>query len=187
MKRRAGDKISAWRHFSDTLPLLLLVFLFGILIVLGSFIDSNSYSLNTSIRPSSQPSLLVAFVMKVLTWTWSNIALLACLAALIGEFGRVALTKATIALNPRAALIRGFFVFLVVLGGQLVLVGKISTGSVGADNIRQEYYLRVAGFVSLLGFLVGYRPRLFLEILRRMQLLASKGNLKEETSDKEDE
>jgi hypothetical protein len=174
MRESAGNRTSPWGYFFEAIPLLLLVFLFVTLFVLGSFVDSSSYSLKTINRAGDQPSILIAFFMIVLTWTWSNIALLACLSALIGELGRVALANSRLPLNPKGAFTRGFFIFLAVLGGQLILVGKISTEATQDFHIRQDYYIRVAGFVSLLGFLVGYRPQFFLEMLRRMQLLFSK-------------
>lgn len=65
--------------------------------------------------------------------------------------------------NPYvSAVIRGFFVFLVLLSGVLILLEKLF------DSPTQEQYLRLAGFVSLLSFLVGYNPHLFARLLKRI-------------------
>lgn len=103
-------------------------------------------------------------------YTLSNVALLCCLSSLLGAFGR----RAKLVLqdeeervggagNPYvSAMIRGFFMYLVLLSGVLILLEK------PFSDPSQEQYLRLAGFISLLSFMVGYNPHLFSRLLTRI-------------------
>lgn len=155
--RRKTAKRSLWWYFLEAVPLLILAAIFVTLLVLGYFIDSSSYSL--------EPPRPAAFAMKVLTWTWSNVALLSCLAALIGELLRLSQSDVQALPNPKAALARGFFIFLVALAGELIILGEIRLGLSEDYQVRQDAYFRIASSVSFLGFLVGFKPNFFLELL----------------------
>ncbi len=60
--------------------------------------------------------------LSILQWRWTNVVLLAVVASLIGEYGRDASQRKS-TLNFRAALARGFYVFLITLTGQVVIAG----------------------------------------------------------------
>jgi len=135
--------------------------LFLALFVIASFIDSMAFSLSLTNRDGGQLVWPLAVLMKILTWTWSNVAFLAILASLIGEYGRVASSRSA-TLNYRGATARGFFVFLAALGSQLVVTGNIPTQE------PQGAYFRIAGFVALSGFMAGYSPRYFRGLLEKL-------------------
>lgn len=113
--------------------------------------------------------LLVAWLVVVTCYTLPNVALLCCSASLLGAAGRRARLERGeepeddgISSPYVSAVIRGFFVFLVLLSGVLILLEK------PFDAPSAEQYLRLAGFVSLLSFLVGYNPHLFARLLKRI-------------------
>ena len=63
-----------------------------------------------------------------------------------------------------AALVRGFFIFLFFIAGQLIITGAISTPG-GAQSTSPDDYTRLAGICSLLAFSVGFKPQIFHDFL----------------------
>src|SRR5205085_9784850 len=62
--------------------------------------------------------------------------------------------------NPYvAAFIRGFFAYLFLISGLLLLDDQPFTNPAAAQ------YVRLAGFLSLLSFVISYQPRLFNTLL----------------------
>ena len=61
-----------------------------------------------------------------------------------------------------SGVIRGFFMFLLVLSGTLVLSDQ------KYDDISIEQYLKLTGLVSILSFAIGYDPRLFVVFFERV-------------------
>ena len=121
----------------------------------------------------------------VVTWTWSNILGLCCFASLVGEYGREAMSKRVFTPNPQAALVRGFFIFLAMAAGQLVIVGTISLpptltqDGVSADAphiVSAAQYFRIATFCSFLGFFVGFSPRVYTSLLNKVERMAGEEN-----------
>lgn len=96
---------------------------------------------------------LLLLPMAIILWGWSNIAILAVLASLTGEVGR----------SPRPNLAggaaRGFFVFLMAIGGQLIYIWGHSAPAFHFPD--QQTYFRLAGLTSFIAFLVGWRPETF--------------------------
>ena len=117
----------------------------------------------------------------VFSWTWSNIMGLCCFASLVGEYGREAMTRHQFIPNPQAALVRGFFIFLAMAAGQLVIVGTISLPPTLAENgagadaphlVSAAQYFRIATFCSFLAFFVGFSPKVFTSLLNKIERMA---------------
>jgi len=108
-------------------------------------------------------------------YTFTNIAALCCLSAVIGAIGRSARIDDVERNDPAtdlrtlciSAVIRGFFMFVVILSGTLVLSDQ------KFDNISIEQYLKLTGLVSLLSFAIGYDPRLFVTFFERVSQLTN--------------
>ncbi len=105
------------------------------------------------------------------TFTLTNVAILCCLASLLGAVGRrlrLGFSRQESdarddAANPyTAAVVAGFFVYLVAISGILVLVEQPFSA------LSPERYVRLAGLISLLSFLVGYSPRMLSQFLGRV-------------------
>jgi hypothetical protein len=79
-------------------------------------------------------------------------------------------------------MVRGFFIFLAMATGQLVIVGTISlppslieNGGMATDPsvVSPGQYFRIATFCSFLSFFVGYKPSLFTSFLSRVERFAA--------------
>lgn len=117
----------------------------------------------------------------VFTWTWSNILFLSCFASLVGEYGREAISKHKLTPHPQVALVRAFFVFLALVTGQLVIVGTISLPPSLIEEavtpkdpsvVNPAQYFRIATFCSFLNMLIGFSPRMFTNILNKVEALS---------------
>lgn len=93
---------------------------------------------------------LLLLPMAIILWGWSNIAILAVLASLTGEVGRSSKP------NLAGGAARGFFVFLMAIGGQLIYIWGHSEPAFHFPD--QQTYFRLAGLTSFVSFLVGWRP-----------------------------
>jgi hypothetical protein len=113
-------------------------------------------------------TMLVLASGKVLLWFLPvNVALICASAALLGAFGNRANLSDDAAPQPSqdnsnpyiSAMLRGFFVYLIMISGLLLLdVNPFADPSPGQ-------YIRLAGFLSLFGFVLSYQPRLFRQII----------------------
>ena len=82
--------------------------------------------------------------------------------------------------NPYiSALIRGFFVYLVLLSGTVVFGSQI------IENPSSLGYVRTAGVFSLFSFMVNYNPELFSKVISRSAKIIAYG-AKDEKADKTD-
>lgn len=151
---------------------LVGVLFFGWLAVFtaGVTIDSSPYREQLA-DPFSLGLLdfLKAFFLTLTCYTLTNIAILVSFAALLGPLGRRARLGVSTTQEPDmdlqdpyfSAVIRGFFVYLVLLSGTIVL------GSDAISNPGPIPYIRTAGVFSLFSFLVNYNPHLFSKVLSR--------------------
>lgn len=102
--------------------------------------------------------------------TVTNTALLCCVSAFLGALGlRVAGGKAGEADGGGdrrdayvAAVTRGFFIFLIIQSGSIILSDQAFT------DLTLEKYIRLAGLSSLLSFTVGYSPDVFRQLMDRV-------------------
>ena len=119
----------------------------------------------------------MSFLQKITTWfvivicyTPTNIAILCCLAGLLGTAGdQVKLGPDSGKHTPKdnthpllSGLIRGFCIYLVVISGTLLLTPLPFTAP------TLDTYIRLAGLVSLLGFVASYDPGLFATGLKKL-------------------
>jgi hypothetical protein len=102
--------------------------------------------------------IVVLFAFLPLNLVW-----LCAVSSLLGAFGnRANLTNDRAGRKLRdndnpylAALIRGFFAYLFLISGLLLLDDQPFTNPAAAQ------YVRLAGFLSLLSFVISYQPRFF--------------------------
>lgn len=96
-----------------------------------------------------------------------NLALLCTVAAVLGAFGSVAnLESDQVGYSGRdrtnpyiSALLRGFFVYLIMISGLLLLDHE------PFSNPGPEQYIRLAGLLSMVAFMVNYNPQVFNRLL----------------------
>lgn len=115
------------------------------------------------VQASDARSLIVAFGVVLLWFTPVNLALVSASAGVLGSFGNLAnLDEERRSRHMRetsnpylAALLRGFFAYLFMISGLLLL--DLNPFA----NLSPGQYIRLAGFLSILSFVINYHPRLF--------------------------
>jgi len=161
------------------LKMTFLIILWLVIFIVGYHVDSGSF--RTPLRAVKGHDLLelntLGLVLgSIFTWTWSNCLLLCCLAAVVGDIGRhvsgnhqegsgLSLNRVAVLTEYRPALSRAFFVFILVLSGQLILSGGIVEVSRAIEPTDSGRYFRIASSISFLGFMAGYNPEFFLNLL----------------------
>lgn len=136
--------------------------------LIGTLVDSAPYRARFAAFEGGFGGTIESGVLVLCTYTLTNVAILCLLACLLGASAAQAQLGADAEREAdqdhtaprRSALLRGFLVYLCLLAGVLVF---------GEDPVvaTQKQYVRLAGFISLLGFLLSYRPQLFGRLLRR--------------------
>ncbi|MGH8563827.1 MAG: hypothetical protein ACREXW_06935 [Gammaproteobacteria bacterium] len=151
------------------------VLLWLALLVLGLTVDSKPY--RAALLTGFDPILLI---QVALFYTPINVALLTCLAGLIGgissnltfhpatppaETAAAEMHRALVRTeNPFASLLRSFVVYLLFIAGIAI------TTDAPFSNPTADQYMRIAGLLSLIGFVVGYDPSTFNGLLRRVPM-----------------
>lgn len=159
--------------------LLLWVLVFGT----GIIVDSLPYRLTASptnpalLRAAQERELMTvspleisafkAWIVILVSYTPTNLAILCAVSGLVGTLGRRATLHHQSGLEPDldlvnpylSSLLRGFFVYLVLVSGALLLIEDPFA------NPSPQQYLRLAGFVSLLSFITNYNPTIFARLL----------------------
>lgn len=141
------------------LVLWLIVFIAGVT-------QDSSAALHSLYRSFFSTSLVVF----IIAWAWTNILFLSCIASVVGELGRTLGDDASV-VRVGFAIARGFFVYLVLISGQLVLAGSLtgSEGGVPTFSVNQGLYFRAGILASLVSFAAGYNPGLFLAIIKKVE------------------
>lgn len=162
------------------------VWLFG----LGLFIDSGQFLTSVKEGPAGWDKAS-DMLSAILTYTVTNVAILACLSGLLGglashiiyetiqqkkpqlpaadasvppapgEDGTDTFENGYLTENPVGSMLRSFSVFLAFIAGTYIFADK------PFSSPSPEQYARVAGSVSLVSFLVGYDPTIFSSMLKR--------------------
>jgi hypothetical protein len=152
-----------------------------VLFSLGMLIDSSQYrtTLTTDFT-------WFKFIMTMLTFTPSNIAVLCLVSAFTGGCASLlVITKAKKALgldendgksnsqiymseNPFSSMLRGILVFFAFLAGVFV------TSSNALSAPTPQAYTQAAGVVSMLAFLVGYDPTMFRTLINISEKIRGK-------------
>lgn len=172
-------------------PLLATEVVFGLICIglwltlftAGTFVSTEKFRQMIG-NPNDTPVGRLAFAwFVVLTcYTFSNAALLSCLSSVIGKFSRRSLAYEVASLQqlpsapePRlrevlvmysVAIARGWVIFLMLGAGLLIL----TTDAIA--NPKQGDYIRLAGTISVIGFLAGYDADLFKKLLDRVAMLS---------------
>jgi hypothetical protein len=158
-----------------TLVIALAAWVF--FLAVGIFVNSGPYRdaiANPQVRLGPWDAI-AAWTAAISAYTFTNIAILTVLASLLGAGGRrfesLVLHKTDAREGPRhpyaSAILRGFFVYLLALSGLMFFVENVfKTIAVSADS-----YIRLAGVVSLLSFLIGFSPEMFARLLNRIATL----------------
>ncbi|MGK7890528.1 MAG: hypothetical protein AB4042_14450 [Leptolyngbyaceae cyanobacterium] len=119
-------------------------------------------------------------VLVFLSWSITNIGLASCVSSMLGVAAqridfldekktRIATTSTVSIMNLYVgALLRGFIVYLLFLGGLLVF-------DLQAFELNHQFtlpeYIRLVASISLFSFLVGLRPQILAGIVQRGDLL----------------
>ena len=134
------------------------ILLFGV----GILIDTAPYRAALAATPTLRGSVVVIFCYLPLNLVW-----LCAAASALGAFGnRANLTNDRAGWKLRdnnspyvAAVIRGFFAYLFLISGLLLLDDQPFTNPAAAQ------YVRLAGFLSLVSFVISYQPRFFNKLI----------------------
>ena len=122
-------------------------------------------SREATLVPVGLTVVLTAWVITILFYTPLNLAFISAAAGVLGSLGSLVdlnedreLEAAVIAdrTNPLlSGLLRGMFVYLFVISGMLLFDDSPFSAT------SPDQYVRLAGFLSLFGFVVSYRPYIF--------------------------
>ncbi len=149
--------------------LYLALGLWVVIFVAGTLINSLPYRANVAALEGDLLQIALNGVIVIATFTYTNVAILCVLAGLLGTLGRQSQLGADAqreedidTVNPRSsAVLRGFLVYLGLIAGVLVFVDNPIAPT-------QTQYIRLAGLISLLSFVVNARPSMFGKLLCRM-------------------
>lgn len=159
--------------------LWLMVFVGGILVNSAPYrevISNHSFTTLSeataeSQMPQSKADIYVAWLVVILFYTPTNVAFLSMIAGLLGALSRIAKLHVKDKHEPElpsdlsnpliSGMLRGIFVYLLVISGVLL----INEAPFIAPT--QIQYIRLAGFISLLSFLLSYNPSRFRSFLAR--------------------
>lgn len=182
----SGSTAPGWRWQLRDSPLLLLsLFVAGLWLCIfaaGLSIPAAPYMSVLAEMHSSKPSLgaiASSGALVLFCSTTTNPGLLACLAGILGGLSNLAhidgrsndtgdASVTPLIIDCFAPMLRGFFLYLALLAGLLLLTTQAIT------NATQDQYVQLAGTVSVLAFMVGYDPDVFRKIMGRVNGWASK-------------
>jgi hypothetical protein len=159
----------------EALPLVALLVAYAVFLILGTFVHT------------TQLVHVREFFVLLTCWTWTNLLILCCLSSVIGEQGRRALFGKGPAPRVQAALVRGFLILLVVMAGQLVVLGTPAPSAVPGEMIHDKdlllnvclaHFVRLAAASSLLSLVVALQPDLIRVIINHILAGMVDGNNK---------
>lgn len=107
--------------------------------------------------------LIKSWFIVICFYTLSNVAMLCCLASIIGGIcsGNNDISFLKLATN-------GLFIYLILISGLLLL------GTSPFENLAQAQYTRLAGTSSLFSFMIGYNPKMLSRLISKIEDLAEK-------------
>lgn len=146
---------------------LLVVVIWLVVFCLGAFINTNP------LRQGLQEHFNLAdFFLIILAWIPTNIAFLSILAGLMGALCRGLLRKveegadltgaATKKNRAVGGSIAGFMFYMAFMAGAFVMMDQ------PFSNTTEAQYYRIAGSISFISFIAGFRPDTLRHILDRI-------------------
>jgi hypothetical protein len=146
---------------------LLVVIVWLAVFCLGAFIDTNP------LRQGLQQNFNIAdFLLILLAWIPTNIAFLSILAGLMGALGRGLLRKVEEGAGVEeksdkknravGGSIAGFMFYMAFMAGAFVMMDQPFT------NTTEAQYYRIAGSISFISFIAGFRPDTLRRILDKI-------------------
>lgn len=152
---------------------ILLIVVWLLFLALGNSLHSDDYQPQ---QADGVVSFLRLIFFYLVSWTWTNVGVLACVAAALGESGRDVQSDARS--DYRRALVNGFYAYLVITAGYLVSQGglnlvdqhpeikaKNGTPDEWTRSMAQFTYARIAITVSIASFIAGYAPNYIKNLL----------------------
>jgi hypothetical protein len=120
-----------------------------------------------TISTANVPGLLESWIVVLLWFLPLNLALLCAASGVLGAYGNRANLHDEETRRPPSdtsnpyisALLRGFFVYLIMISGLLLL------DDAPFSNPTPGQYIRLAGLLSLFSFVVNYNPTVFSKLL----------------------
>lgn len=175
-----NKKSESGLHPPDMLLLWVAMILWLLIFLIGTLINSKPYRDSFASFEGGVLEIIKNGLIVIFTYALTNIIFLCILSGMLGVLGNkaVLVPDALENLEPKditsprnSALIRCFIVYLTLISGVLILGNEPAITS-------QVQYVRLAGLISIIGFVVNYRPSSF------AQLLHSAGNLMMQPSNK---
>lgn len=134
---------------------LAIIFSWLVLYTGGIVIGTSGY--REVINNSNDLLVIIgSYLMILFFYTLSNVAILCCLASMIGGICRGSNSLLALAAN-------GLFIYLILISGLLLL------GTSPFDNLSQAQYTRLAGTSSLFAFVCGYNPGMLSKLVSRIE------------------
>ncbi len=175
------DRMEKFLHPLQTMEVVIgvsTIFFWNCFFLAGIVVETASVRATVTERlASSVVEELMAWLTLLTSYTVTNFAILACLAAMIGKFSRRALSFETATLEglspaPAATLrevwvfysvatARGFVIYLALTGGLILL----STSTVTESSIDE--YIKLASTISIMAFMAGYDSEVFKRAIDR--------------------
>ncbi|HUU15965.1 MAG TPA: hypothetical protein VMW72_02350 [Sedimentisphaerales bacterium] len=161
-----------------TLTLWLAIFLFGTLV------NSAPYRSRFAALEGGVIEVIKNGLLVVLAYTLTNVAFLCILAGLLGTLGVKAIlgtkehkdSEKDTTSPKNSAILRGFLVYLTLIAGVLIF------GENPAEP-TQIQYVKLAGLMSLAGFVMNYQPKIFGRLMERAgRLFTNRANESEDQS-----
>lgn len=160
-------RLQTWEIFASGVALAfwLLLLSAGLSVATQTYIDAIQHHTVSGVWELAGSLFVIATCH-----TATNTALLCCVSAFLGALGfRVIGGEAQVVdgVGDRrdayvAAVTRGFFVYLIIQSGSIILSDQAFT------NLTLEKYIRLVGLSSLLSFSVGYSPDAFRQLMDRV-------------------
>lgn len=121
------------------------VTVFGI----GAIVPSEPYRTVLGSHEISSLARGAALIAAIVTYTPTNIAILCCVASITGSSG---IRHDDSLEKYRSSVVRGFFVYILLMSGLLLISGDPFNAP------TQSQYIRLAGMSAVFGFIVGWHP-----------------------------
>lgn len=146
------------------LIVLLVIIAWLAVFCLGAFIDTNP------LRQGLQDNFNFAdFCFIILAWIPTNIAFLSILGGLMGALSRGLLRQVEEGEEPAkkknralGGSVAGFMFYMAFMAGAFVMMDQPFT------NTTEAQYYRIAGSISFISFIAGFRPDTLRRILEKI-------------------